>query len=302
MPRRDSGVNQCNESRGTETLRLHDGRDLRFSSYGAKKGVPVLYLHGFPASRLEAKIVADAADRTGVRLIAVDRPGHGDSSFDSRASLLSWADDIQALIRKLNLRQPAVLAVSGGGPYALAMAFRLGEVLGPVGIIGGLGPLCATGLLDDMHRPARMLFGLAQHAPALANIVLSYLVGPLMAQTPELALRMVASNGCDADRDVLARPEVRTNLLAALREAFRQGAAGPARGALILAGSWGFPLTAVQKQIKLWYATEDATVPLSHGIYLQQQLPAADLETFTGEGHFSLPIRHAERLLIDLIS
>jgi len=285
-----------------DIVQLHDGRELCFSSYGANNGKPVLYQHGFPASRLEAEIVAAAAGRVGVRLIAVDRPGHGGSSYDPRASILSWADDMQVLIRTLNLQAPAVLAVSGGCPYALAMVFRLGESLGPVGIIGGLGPLCASGLLADMHRPARMLFGLCQRAPGLANQLLSTLVGPLMARNPELALRMVASNGCEADREVLACPEVRSVLLAALAEAFRSGASGPARGAILLAGSWGFPLSAVQKRVKLWYATEDATVPLPHGTYLQQQLPVAVLETFAEEGHFSLPIRHAERLLTDLVS
>ena len=60
------------------TLGLPDGRTLAYDDAGDHAGVPVVYLHGTPDSRLgrpDDRVATDA----GVRLLAVDRPGFGDS-------------------------------------------------------------------------------------------------------------------------------------------------------------------------------------------------------------------------------
>lgn len=285
-----------------ETLILSSGRAISFDCFGCADGYPVLYQHGFPASRLEARLVGAAAHRAGVRLIAADRPGHGGSGFDPEASLLSWAADQAELVRHLGLVRPAVLGVSGGGPYALAMAFRLGDRLGPVGIVAGLGPLWQTGLLAMMRLPARLIFGGAQRWPRKARRFHAAVLGPLLASRPELALRLVASHGGSKDRALLQRTEIRAGLTDAMAEAFRQGGEGPAQGVATLAGAWGFRLEDIELPLRLWHGEEDATVPLSHGIWLQRHLPRCELVRFPGEGHFSLPILHAERLLFELRS
>ncbi|RIK15619.1 MAG: hypothetical protein DCC50_07575, partial [Acidobacteria bacterium] len=55
--------------------------------HGAPLGVPALYLHGTPGSRVEARLLADAARRAGVRLIGVDRPGFGRAPLPGSARL-----------------------------------------------------------------------------------------------------------------------------------------------------------------------------------------------------------------------
>ena len=98
------------------TLQLHDGRMLRYAEYGPGEGTPLFYFHGYPGAHLKAGCLAQA----GLRLIGVDRPGMGLSSFQAGRRLLDWPDDVAALAQHLHLDHFAVVGVSGGGPYALA--------------------------------------------------------------------------------------------------------------------------------------------------------------------------------------
>src|SRR6185312_3853086 len=103
-------------------VRLADGRTLACLELGDPSGPPVLYFHGYPGSRLEARVAAAAARRLGLRLLAVDRPGFGQSTFQTGRSIGAWAADVAALADRLALGRFSIVGVSGGGPYALACA------------------------------------------------------------------------------------------------------------------------------------------------------------------------------------
>ncbi|GAH37048.1 unnamed protein product, partial [marine sediment metagenome] len=78
-------------------IRLRDGRALGYAEFGDPGGRPVFYFHGFPGSRLEAQLGDGEASRSGVRLIAVDRPGFGLSDFQAGRRIVDWPDDVSAL-------------------------------------------------------------------------------------------------------------------------------------------------------------------------------------------------------------
>jgi pimeloyl-ACP methyl ester carboxylesterase len=107
-------------------IQLPDGRLLGYAESGAPAGRAVLYFHGHPGARLEAGFLADPATRANVRLIGVDRPGMGLSTYQPGRRLLDWPADIAALADALAIERFAVVGLSGGGPYALACATRSG--------------------------------------------------------------------------------------------------------------------------------------------------------------------------------
>ena len=61
------------------TLRLASSRILAWSEFGCPDGLPVLFFHSNGSSRLEASLFHEQAKQSGLRLIAVDRPGIGKS-------------------------------------------------------------------------------------------------------------------------------------------------------------------------------------------------------------------------------
>ncbi|KAJ9653330.1 hypothetical protein H2198_007472 [Neophaeococcomyces mojaviensis] len=128
------------DNKSSATLILPDVRKLGYAEYGAPTGEPILFQHGFPGSRVEGAGLHDVASKVGARIIAIDRPGYGWSSPHKNGSLLSRAQDVEALAKHLRLEKYGVLGISGGGPYALACARSLpADKLRAVSIVCGLG-------------------------------------------------------------------------------------------------------------------------------------------------------------------
>ena len=86
--------------------------------------MPVFHFHGHGSSRLEALMLEDAANRLGLRVIALDRPGIGRSDPKDGDRLLDWPDDVAEAADQLGLERFAVQGMSAGGPYALACAHQ----------------------------------------------------------------------------------------------------------------------------------------------------------------------------------
>jgi pimeloyl-ACP methyl ester carboxylesterase len=122
------------------TVELTGGRTLGYGEYGDPAGPVVVYFHGHPGSRLEAKLLAEPATAHGLRLIGVDRPGMGLSAYQRRRSMREWPHDVVELADHLGIDSFAVVGFSGGGPYALACAHAIPKRLTACGIVAGVGP------------------------------------------------------------------------------------------------------------------------------------------------------------------
>src|SRR5438132_12266206 len=81
------------DERLSQTIRLSDGGTLGYAEYGDPSGVPVLFFHGTPSSRL-ATAPSWSDTSLGVRLIVPDRPGIGLSTYKPKRTLLDWPNDV----------------------------------------------------------------------------------------------------------------------------------------------------------------------------------------------------------------
>jgi pimeloyl-ACP methyl ester carboxylesterase len=151
----------------SETITLPDGRTLGYAEYGDPKGRPVIYFHGWPSSRLQSKLANTKAKWQHVRLIAVDRPGFGLSTYQEGRTILDWPDDVAVLADALMIKKFAVLGVSGGGPYVAAAAYKIPDRLTKASIAVGLAPTWIPGNLDGISRTAKFEWGNYHHYPRL---------------------------------------------------------------------------------------------------------------------------------------
>ena len=284
-----------------QQIKLKDGRLLSISEFGDQAGKPLLYCHGFPGSRLEARLFDTSACQTHVKLIAVDRPGYGQSDYKSFSKLAEWVNDVSELADILNLGRFSVLGVSGGGPYALACAHRIPSRLHSVGVVCGLGPVYEPWAIRDMQWPARLGFTLAQRAPSLLRLIYGNLTARTLRWSPEFLMSLLTVSAPMADKNALKRPEVRQVFVTSAREALRKGAQGALQDFVMYAHGWGFRIEEISMSIDLWHGRSDATVPFSHGQSLANRLPLARTHFFPEEGHFSLPVNHAEDIVRVLI-
>jgi pimeloyl-ACP methyl ester carboxylesterase len=280
-----------------QQVRLSDGRRLGYAEYGDPLGRPLLYFHGYPSSRLEAAYSEGAALRRGVRIIAVDRPGYGLSDYQPRRRLIDWPDDVRQLADQLGVGRFTVQGVSGGGPYALACGWKLGDRVAAVKVVGGLGPLTVPTALRAMRWNARIAFGLARRSELLFVWGFGAPVGQAMRLCPAVALGWQWLTGSAGDRKVLALGDIRAILSASIRESLRQGIGGAAQEAALYTRDWGFPLAAISVPVELWHGDEDRIVPQHHLSALAVAMPHASVNLLRGEGHYSLPITHCENII-----
>jgi pimeloyl-ACP methyl ester carboxylesterase len=276
---------------------LSDGRRLAYAEYGDPEGKPLLYCHGFPASRFEAALLDPAACKARVRIVAVDRPGCGLSDFQPDRRFGDWPRDVIELADALGIERFAIVGVSGGGPYALACARKIPQRLTAVGVVCGLGPVHESWALRDMLWSRRMVFSLARRTPWLLRLSYAAVLEPLLRRRPTAILSMIARTPVLPDRRVLERPETRRVLLASIQESVRGGSQGILHELSLYTREWDFRPEEIALTVDLWHGEADPIVPVVHARTLAKQLPRVRPVILPGEGHFSLPIIHLERIL-----
>src|SRR4051794_21728963 len=103
------------------TVTLADGRRLGYASYGDQDGDTVFWFHGTPGARRQiSPDVNDIADRRGVRVIILERPGVGESTPHLYDRVIDWAGDVEEVADHFGADRFALAGLSGGGPYVLA--------------------------------------------------------------------------------------------------------------------------------------------------------------------------------------
>jgi len=286
------------------SIRLPDGRALGYAEYGAPDGKPVFYFHGWPSSRIEARSFHGdtIAEQLKIRLIAVDRPGTGLSSFQPGRRFLDWPNDICFLADQLHLGKFAVMSYSAGSPYALACAAGIPERLTRVGIVSGVGQtFSARGATDQM--PTIMLWTTARIHPRLTALLFNMMRGQL-ASAPKDQLPATAKQAMMAEADfafLRQHPAINASNLAGGLEALRQGGYGPAYDASLYWKPWGFRLEDIQIPVSLWHGEADLNAPFAaHGQYMAKNIPYAQAKFFPGEGHISLIHRYIETILSEI--
>lgn len=166
----------------SQTLRLEGGRTLGCAEWGDTSGLPLLRFHGSSSSRLERPVQPEAL--AGVRLVTIDRPGHGLSDFQPKRTLLDWPEDVAALATHLGIERFAVSGWSAGGPYALACAYRTPQRLTAVGLISSVGPHDRPAATEGMDRFNRMTLAVTRRLPWAVNRQLMRVMGANVHQGP----------------------------------------------------------------------------------------------------------------------
>jgi pimeloyl-ACP methyl ester carboxylesterase len=276
-------------------ITLSDGRRLSFAEFGDRQGKPVFYFHGFPGTRLEAKLADSISRESKVRFIGIDRPGYGHSSFKPGRNFISWTDDIAELADALIIDRFSILGVSGGGPYAVACAFKMPDRLDSVGIICGMGPVDVPDLIKGMSWPYRQGLRLAGRLPKIA-IAFYCFSAFFFRNYPERTLSILSGKVAEPDKIALKNKALIQVLSASFREAFRSSLRWPATDMVLYSRPWGFPLADIDIAVHLWHGEKDRIVPPEMARYMAGSIPNCRATFFPDEGHFSIILNRIEEI------
>lgn len=279
--------------RSDQQIKLKDGRSLGYAEYGSPDGKLVVYIHGFPSSRLDWSIfdTGAVAVELKARVIAVDRPGMGLSDHKPGREILDWPDDVIELADALRVDRFAVLGISGGGPFAAACAFKIATRLSAAAIVCGMGPSEAPGAKE----------GLSMFLPGQPSETRRQILMGIASDPDQIPLQMKGV-APEPDRVLLDQPAVAKAFVDAAKEAFRSGIDGADQDALLYSRPWGFQLQDIAAEVHLWHGELDVNVPVSVGHYVADAIPNCNAKFFKDEGHFSIVRNHIREILDVLVA
>jgi len=276
------------QSVGSGTVSVTDGRRISYTEYGDPAGEPVVILHGTPGSSRLGGLFAPAAAEQGVRLLAVDRPGYGDSDPWPTRTLADIGGVVAAVLDDVGVGSAGVVGFSGGGPHALAVAATHGDRVTRVDVISGSTP---PTMGDEPPTMQRLLGMLAASTPRLLGGLFSAQAWIASHVSPVFLSQYT-------DRAVDTLDDEIVDLLTA---EFVEGVSGSGQAVAtefrLLAQQWGGSLARVDQPIRLWHGEQDTNVPLAGVEQLSQRLPNSDLTTIPEGDHLSTLLDCRERIV-----
>lgn len=268
------------------TVAVRDNRRLSFAEYGSPRGHAIIWMHGTPGARRQIPLEVRAlAEKRGLRIVGIDRPGIGSSTPHLYPNVLDWTRDLEILLDTLAIDRVRLIGLSGGGPYVLAAGAALPDRVHGVGVMGGVAPTVGPDAADG---------GAIQLAVLLAPLLTLGRVPIGIALTQFIRLvRPIAGSFLDlyavlqppGDRALLSRPEFKAMFVDDLLNGSRFQTTAPLSDLVLFTRDWGFRLEDVAVPVRWWHGDGDHIVPFRHGQHCVARLRDAELAVIDGESH-----------------
>lgn len=277
-------------------VELPGGRRVALDDRGDRDGVPVLYCHGSPDSRLARHPDDSLAAAAGVRLLAADRPGIGHSDVDPDATPTSVGDDLAAVLDHLGIEWVGVLSWSTGAIHALAFAGTHPDRCRRVVLAAPLVPADAYDdpTVLDGSDDARRLFADAHRGMDPGDVgaeLAPWLVPPVI---DDATAREMMAGSIAALADI---PGTDDQLARAVRASVAAGMTGVERDIAAQATRLDSLLDRITATVSVHVGADDAVTPPAMARWIGRRL-AVRPQVHDGIGH-ELAIRRWADLLLE---
>jgi pimeloyl-ACP methyl ester carboxylesterase len=279
----------------THRISTADGRTLSVREAGAPGGALIVAHHGSPAAGRLYRPELESAERLGLRLVAYDRPGYGDSTPHPGRSVAHAAADVAAILDELGAERFATYGVSGGGPHALACAALLPDRCAAAVSVAGVGPADAPDLdwMEGMGEGNIEEFGVAREGRGPLTEFCSGAAGQLLATGPEGLADGMRPHLSDVDARALTG-ELAEFLHGLITAGLGGGVDGWVDDDLAFLAPWGFDLSAICAPVQICQGEQDLMVPPRHADWLAEHVPGAELRILPEEGHLTLAFQRVD--------
>lgn len=269
--------------------RLSDGRRVELLDVGAEDGEALVLHHGTPSEAGIWKIWDEAASELGLRLLALTRPGYGESDRLPGRKVVDVAAEIGEVLDSLGIETFVTLGWSGGGPHALACAARLEGRCLAAATLAGVAPNGAEDLdfLGGMGVENVREFGAAMKGEAELSQWMETEGAAYRSLTADSLHEAFGSLLPPVDRKALT-PDLLAALAETIRTALKKGVRGWMDDDLAFVGPWGFDVRDIRIPTAVWQGRLDMMVPISHGEWLAKNLRRCAARLGSDEGHISL--------------
>lgn len=256
-------------------LTLDDGRTLHAYDTGGDGKLPLFWHHGTPNLGEPPEPLFAAAAEFGMRWLSYDRPGYGGSSLHPGRSVGSAASDVASIANAQGIDRFAVMGHSGGASHALACGALLPERVVGVISVSALAP-----------------FG-AENLDWFEGMVASGVASLRAAAEGREAKEKHQASGSEYDPE-FTRADWATlsgewSWLGRMAGAgMRSGPWGLIDDDVAYVNPWGCDPRQIVAPTLILQGGADGIVPSSHGKWLVDRCPTAELWLSPNDGHISV--------------
>ena len=282
-----------------ELITLPDGRRMAVHHFGDPHGSPLLLFHGWPSDGSLGAILDTAARKHHFRILAPDRPGIGRSDPLPGRKLTDWPADVRAISAHYGFGKFSVIGISGGGPYALAIAHAMPSQVLRTAVISGAPPLDAPADTATLLPAYRKLLRMRQSHPGMLRFGFRA-ARSVVPALPDRWLRPGKSQLSAPDHLIFADPQIQSLLTDTARRSFRGSRDGVHDDAVLYACPWDFSPALIRTHVEFWHGAMDINFPPALARKLAASIPGAHIHVVPGEGHYSLPVNRADAIFATL--
>ncbi|MCL1971284.1 MAG: alpha/beta hydrolase [Candidatus Bathyarchaeota archaeon] len=270
----------------SQIVTLPNGRKLGYVTIG--KGKTVIYFHGTASSRLEAYLLKHLTSKGEIRIIALDRPGYGLSTYKPRKNIRDFNSDVNFLVDHLGIDTFSVLGWSGGGVFALAYMSCFPQRV-TQGVVMGTPDLP----FDASTAHDIPFIKYVMKIPFLGTLAMRNMRRQVLkADSTEAFLRSIQGkqmlHTCSSsDLAFFSDPVWMKLMYQSIAEAFRQS--NSIKTVLeehkLFLKSWNLPFKQFGNKLQFWYGAEDKNCPVRNAYSITRRFRGSKLEVFPRQGH-----------------
>jgi pimeloyl-ACP methyl ester carboxylesterase len=270
---------------------LRDGRTLHVYDDGDPDGLVVIEHHGTPGSGYTYPPDLELARERGLRVIAYDRAGYGQSTSNPGRVVVDIVPDIEDVLDALGIERCASLGGSGGAPHSLALGARLADRCVAVAVIASPTPWDAEGIdpMAGMGEQNVAEFGAALEGPEALEAFLLPITAQIRAATPEDLRDLIVTLLPPVDREVLTGDRA-VHAKKSIDRAIAPGIDGWRDDDLAFLRPWGFEIAEIGVPSLLWQGVQDKMVPVAQGRWLAERIPGVEAHISEPDGHLSISV------------
>jgi pimeloyl-ACP methyl ester carboxylesterase len=266
-----------------------NGRDIAYRDLPGI-GTPLLLVHGIGSNADTWGDIPDRLSATGRRVIAVDLPGHGQSSRDrGDYSLGSLASTLRDLLAAEHIDRVHLVGHSLGGGVSMQFAYQFPERVASMVLeaSGGLGEEAFTGLRAASLPGSELVIGWAINEKTIrAATWIGERLGRVGLSPHALSPHALETVSW------LSEPDRRTAFLATLRSVVSP------KGQRVSALD-KLHLMEASRVLIIW-GDRDPMIPMQHGENAHAMLAGSRFVVFPGAGHE--PHLHDPQRFTDLVA
>jgi pimeloyl-ACP methyl ester carboxylesterase len=276
-------------------IHIRDDQVIEIGEFGDPAGEPYFFFPGFLGSYYQASLLHEHAKDLGMRIIGLNKPGTGASTFREYATMKDYGKDIALLADTLEIRQYGTIGLSLGCSMALGAVAATPDRITRTCIAGALPPmdnLHFSGDLDAWRHETLRRCG--EKKKTMTTYI--HTVSIMTRLFPRLMMPLLLVYYSRMNREELKRPKIQRMLQRDIADVFlsRECVKGLAQE-MHLASHWGFSLEEIRTPVLLMHGIDDDIAPLSAAKKMASALESCRCFFVAGD-HYAI-IRTAQTAL-----